>query len=185
LDNQKHDFNIIVKEFENEICHVCGKPFKIHTPAEIVHCMRKSKTSTDDYFFRIQDDDEEKWPYYYELTTEKLKNELSKFGLSNNQSKLYIYLKQYGAKTAPEVCKALKIPRTEIYHLLTTLQNKGMVSATFQHPIKFSAEPLSRTMWTLIHKENERIRNLESEKTNLVKKKGRRKKTKKKTRSSK
>ncbi|MEX0764929.1 MAG: helix-turn-helix domain-containing protein [Nitrosopumilaceae archaeon] len=55
---------------------------------------------------------------------------------------------KHGHKTAPEICKALKLPRTEIYYLLTTLQNKGIVSATFQHPIRFSAIPLDKALWT-------------------------------------
>ena len=80
--------------------------------------------------------------YEFKNSVDKLQAELSKFGLTSNQCKVYIFLGKYGSKTAPEVCRALKLPRTETYHLLTTLQNKGIVSATFQHPIKFTALPL-------------------------------------------
>jgi len=102
------------------------------------------------------------------LSIDKLKTELSKFGLTANQSKVYIFLGKYGSKTAPDVCKALKLPRTETYHLLTTLQNKGMVSATFQHPIKFSAEPLNKAIWVLVNAEKERVNNLEKNEKNIV-----------------
>lgn len=106
--------------------------------------------------------------YEHRLFIDKLKDELAKFGLTANQSKVYIYLGKYGSKTAPEVCKALRLPRTETYHLLTTLQNKGMVSATFQHPIKFSALPLNKAIWILVNAEKERVNILERQEKSIV-----------------
>jgi sugar-specific transcriptional regulator TrmB len=99
--------------------------------------------------------------YEYKLSVEKVQAELSQYGLTSNQSKVFIYLGKYGAKTAPEVCKSLKLPRTETYHLLSALQNKGIVSATFQHPIQFTALPLSKAIWILVNSEKERIKSLE------------------------
>jgi sugar-specific transcriptional regulator TrmB len=106
--------------------------------------------------------------YDYKISLEKLKDELSKFGLTANQSKVYIFLGKYGSKTAPEACRALKLPRTETYHLLTTLQNKGIVSATFQHPIRFSALPLDKAVWVLVNAEKERVKSLERQEKNIV-----------------
>ncbi|MGI0027290.1 MAG: TrmB family transcriptional regulator [Nitrosopumilaceae archaeon] len=104
----------------------------------------------------------------HRMSVDRLQDELAKFGLTSNQSKVYIFLGKYGSKTAPEVCKALKLPRTETYHLLTTLQNKGMVSATFQHPIKFSATPLNKAIWSLVNAEKERVNTLEKQEDNIV-----------------
>ncbi|QUC65451.1 TrmB family transcriptional regulator [Nitrosopumilus sp. K4] len=99
--------------------------------------------------------------YEYKMSVEKLQSELSKYGLTSNQSKVFIYLGKYGSKTAPEVCKALKLPRTETYHLLSALQNKGVVTATFQHPIQFKALPLDKAIWILVNSEKERVKGLE------------------------
>jgi sugar-specific transcriptional regulator TrmB len=99
---------------------------------------------------------------------DKLKDELSKFGLTSNQSKVYIFLGKYGSKTAPDVCKSLKLPRTETYHLLTSLQNKGIVAATFQHPIKFSAVPLDKAIWVLVNAEKERVNTLERQEGSIT-----------------
>ena len=104
----------------------------------------------------------------HKISINKLQDELSKFGLTSNQSKVYIFLGKYGTKTAPEVCRALKLPRTETYHLLTTLQNKGIVSATFQHPIKFSATPLNKAIWSLVSAEKERVNTLEKQEDSIV-----------------
>ncbi len=104
----------------------------------------------------------------HRLSIDRLQDELAKFGLTANQSKVYIFLGKYGSKTAPEVCKTLKLPRTETYHLLTTLQNRGLVSATFQHPTKFTAEPLNKAIWVLVNAEKERVNSLESEEKGIV-----------------
>lgn len=107
--------------------------------------------------------------YDYRLSLDQVKEALYKYGLTANQAKVYILLGKYGSKTAPEVCKALRLPRTETYHLLTTLQNKGIVSATFQHPIKFSALPLNKAVWVLVNAEKERVKDLENQEKELVK----------------
>lgn len=123
----------------------------------------------DEIPLSIFDADSSSTIYEQKVTCDKLKNELAKFGLTSNQSKVYIYLGKYGSKTAPEVCKALKMPRTETYHLLTTLQNKGLVAATFQHPTRFSAEPLNKAIWVLVNAEKERVNTLENQETEIRK----------------
>jgi len=125
--------------------------------------------SSDVTHFSILDSVPESKAYDYEMLFEKLKNELSKFGLTANQSKVYLFLEKYGPSTATQVSKTLKVPRTETYHLLTNLQNKGIVSATFQHPIRFSALPIDKAIGVLINAEKERVKNLESQEKNLVK----------------
>ena len=107
-------------------------------------------------------------PYDHEMLFDRIKIELSKFGLTPNQSKVFLYLEKYGSSTATQISKSLKVPRTETYHLLTNLQNKGIVSATFQHPIKFTALPLDKAIGALINSEKERVKNLENQEKSLV-----------------
>jgi sugar-specific transcriptional regulator TrmB len=118
--------------------------------------------------FSLLDPPLESKSYDYEMLLEKLKNELSKFGLTSNQSKVFLFLEKYGPSTATQVSKTLKVPRTETYHLLTHLQNKGIVSATFQHPIKFSALSLDKAIGVLINTEKERVKTLENQEKGLV-----------------
>lgn len=105
----------------------------------------------------------------YKISADKLREELSKFDLTENQSKVYIFLGKYGSKTAPEVCKALKIARTETYQLLAALQKKGIVLATFGHPIKFSALNLNKAVKTLVNAEKERVKLLEKKEERIIK----------------
>ena len=60
--------------------------------------------------------------YEYKQSIEKVQTELLKYGLTLNQSKVFIYLGKYGAKTAPEVCKALKLPEPK--HIICYLLYK-------------------------------------------------------------
>ncbi len=117
----------------------------------------------------IFENDPDSSSYEHKQSIDQLQIQFSKFGLTTNQCKVYIFLGKYGSKTAPEVCRALKLPRTETYHLLTTLQNKGVVSATFQHPIKFSALPLSSAIKSMVDTEKERVKKLEIQEEELTK----------------
>ena len=112
-------------------------------------------------------DDPDSFVNEYKESLEKIQLQLSSFGLSSNQCKIFIFLGKYGSRTAPDVSKVLKLPRTETYKLLATLQNKGIVSASFQHPIQFSALPLTKAVNSLINTEKVRIKKLESQKSEL------------------
>lgn len=98
----------------------------------------------------------------------KVQAELVKFGLTPNEGKVYIYLAKYGHKRAVEIAKSIHIPRTETYHLLSSLQNKGLVTATFQHPIKFNAVPFDKALNVLINIEKERLRSFERREKDLL-----------------
>jgi len=69
----------------------------------------------------------------------KLNRMLVNYNLTPNQSKIYLFLSKIGVKTASDVSKALKIPRTETYHLLSTLQQKGIIFSIFGKPTRFNA----------------------------------------------
>ncbi len=91
---------------------------------------------------------------------EEVKEYLTTFGLTPNQIKVFFYLGKIGAKTASEIARAVNVPRSETYHLLTALQNKGIVDASFQHPIKFSSLSIKKALSVLINTETERLRKL-------------------------
>lgn len=100
----------------------------------------------------------------YKLQVDRLKKEFTKFGLSQNQAKIFIYLGKYGPKKAVDVVNALKMPRTETYFLLNQLQNKGIVTVEFSSPAVYSALPLDKALFMLINSEKEKIAMLEKNK---------------------
>ncbi len=94
------------------------------------------------------------------INYEEIRDALVSFGLTPNQSKVFFYLGKIGAKTASDIAKAVNVPRSETYHLLTALQNKGIVEASFQHPIQFTALPIKKAVNLLINTETERLNKL-------------------------
>ena len=113
------------------------------------------------------DNDSETELYKHKITLEKIKNELINFGLTTNQSKVFIYLGKYGSKTASEIAKALQLPRTETYHLVNSLQNIGVVTAELSHPTKYTALDMRSTIETLVRQEQTRINSLAGKEESL------------------
>jgi len=107
--------------------------------------------------------------YKHKITLEKIKNELINFGLTSNQSKVFIYLGKYGSKTASEISKALQLPRTETYHLVNSLQNMGLVIAELAHPTTYSALEMKQAIETLVKQEQQRINSLAGKEESLSK----------------
>ena len=94
---------------------------------------------------------------------------LVRYDLTPNQAKVYLFLSKIGVKTASEISKALKIPRTETYHLLSTLQQKGIIFSVFGKPTKFNAVGLEESLEILLNNEKNRISELEAGKDSLIK----------------
>jgi len=99
----------------------------------------------------------------------ELNRMLVRYDLTPNQAKVYLFLSKIGVKTASEISKALKIPRTETYHLLSTLQQKGIIFSVFGKPTKFNAVGLEESLEILVNNEKSRINELDAGKDSLIK----------------
>jgi len=104
---------------------------------------------------------------YYE-SIEKINKILSQYGLTHNQSKIYLHLTKSGEKTASELSKNLKIPRTETYHLLNSLEQKGILFSIFGKPSRFNSIPINEAITVLINNEKKRVSDLESKKETIL-----------------
>ncbi|MFY3741143.1 MAG: putative transcriptional regulator [Candidatus Nitrosomirales archaeon] len=60
------------------------------------------------------------------------------------ETDLYILLLENGEKSIMEIADLINFDRTETYHLVSALQNKGVITAAFRYPIKFSAVPVNK-----------------------------------------
>lgn len=107
--------------------------------------------------------------YEYKREMDRIHDELLKFGLTQNQAKVYMYLGKYGSKTSPEVCKALKLPRTETYSVLKALLNRGIIISEFKHPTKYSALPLSKALLSMVNTAQENVNKLAKKEIELAK----------------
>ena len=100
---------------------------------------------------------------------QELTRMLVRYDLTPNQAKVYLFLSKIGVKTASDISKSLKIPRTETYHLLSTLQQKGIIFSVFGKPTKFNAVGLEESLEILLNNEKNRLTELEVGKDSLIK----------------
>ncbi len=98
----------------------------------------------------------------------QLSQMLIRYDLTPNQAKVYLFLSKIGIKTASEISKALSIPRTETYHLLSTLQQKGIIFSIFGKPSKFNAVGIVESIEILVNNEKKRIDELQAGKESLI-----------------
>jgi sugar-specific transcriptional regulator TrmB len=66
-------------------------------------------------------------------------DKLEAFGLSAKEAHLYVLLLKYGPKTTGELAKLLHSYRVDIYRLVETLTEKGMVEESVEKPTKYAA----------------------------------------------
>jgi len=97
----------------------------------------------------------------YEKTSNSVREILKKLGLSQNESNVYLYLNKNGSKKAKEIAQNQKIPRTQTYHLLTALQNKGMITVISDRITKFEGIEFEKALDILISNELKRIEELQ------------------------
>ena len=108
----------------------------------------------------VFDSDSDTTLYQYKASLDKIQNELMRFGLSPTQAKVFIFLGKYGSKSAPDIARALELPRTETYHVVNSLQSLGLVTAELTHPTKYSALEMKEAINSLVKQEQLRIDSL-------------------------
>ncbi len=106
--------------------------------------------------------------HIYHESLGKLEEQFATLGLSGNQFKVFLYIGKYGSKTAIEICRALRMHRTEVYSLLKRLMNLGVVSATLERPIRFRAVPPDVAMEIILDAEKGRLHSIEMQKTPVL-----------------
>ncbi len=86
---------------------------------------------------------------------------LTKLGLTQNEVKIYQYLNENGLKKAKEIALSQKISRTQIYHLLNSLQNKGLITVISGRVTKFQGTEFEKTLDLLFDNEIKRFEELQ------------------------
>ena len=102
-------------------------------------------------------------------TVQELNHMLMRYNLTLNQAKVYVFLSKTGINTASMISKTLELPRTETYHLLSILQQKGIIFSILGKPTKFDAINLEESLEILINNEKKRVKELEDSKKGIVK----------------
>ena len=94
---------------------------------------------------------------------------LTRFKLSRNEIKVYLYLTRYGAQRAQKIAESLAVHRTEVYKILRTLESEGIVCKILEKPLKFAGVSFEKIIEREIEERRQRIHHLEKKKKELVK----------------
>lgn len=95
---------------------------------------------------------------------ETIERELQKFGLSKNQSLIYLYLVAHGELRIQEIVGITRIPRSSVYECLKGLLKQGLVEEIIEYKFtRYKAYPIG----SIRHGLNEKLNELQSQITDL------------------
>jgi CheY-like chemotaxis protein/predicted transcriptional regulator len=96
----------------------------------------------------------------------RMLDELSKYGLTEIQTKVYYHLLKLGRTPSTDIAKALGVHRSEVYRILRELSQMGIATEHSGRPILFTPAPPEKALDILFQ---ERLKNVESLKGSMPK----------------
>jgi sugar-specific transcriptional regulator TrmB len=93
---------------------------------------------------------------------------LRDLGLSDLDAKVYIFLGKKGLQKGQDIARSLKVHKQQVYRSLKNLQEKGIVSATLDHPACYSAEPFQKVIDLFIRAKMEEAQHLRQSKDAIL-----------------
>jgi sugar-specific transcriptional regulator TrmB len=104
----------------------------------------------------------------YMNVLKQINRALTRFKLSKNEVKVYLFLARYGSQKVQQIAESIGIHRTEAYKVLRSLEAQGLIARILGKPMKFAALPLERVLENLIEERRGRIIQLEQRKKELL-----------------
>ena len=101
------------------------------------------------------------------MSEENIKKILKDFGLTETEGNLYLFLARHGALKGTEIARRVKKDKAQVYHVLKNLQAKGLVEATLEAPIRFTAVPFEKVVETAIKAKRDEAARIEGIKQEL------------------
>ena len=102
------------------------------------------------------------------MSQEAVLKTLLSLGLTQMDSRVYLFLAKKGPQKGKDIITALKINRPQLYRSLKSLQGKGIVSSTLQRPARFSALPFDKALDMFIKAKMEEGQRLAQNKSEIL-----------------
>ena len=102
------------------------------------------------------------------MSDESIVNILRNLGLPKREIDIYLFLSKYGMKDVKSVSTHLKIERVQTYRTIKSLEDKGIVEATLEAPIRYKAVPLETLLESHIKARKTEVDKLELEKQDVI-----------------
>ena len=99
---------------------------------------------------------------------EKVFKTLVDLGLAKIDAKVYVFLAKKGPRKAQDVAGFLRISKQQLYPSLRSLQSKGLVNATLEHPARFSAVPFEKALDLFAKAKMEEAKSIQQNKDKIL-----------------
>jgi len=97
-----------------------------------------------------------------------VKAALRKFGLTEKETQIYIFLAKQGVQGAREIAKRTTTANAVAYRILKILQRKGFVESTLESPVRYTAVPFENILESNIKAKQEEAGQIEAAKNDLL-----------------
>jgi HTH-type transcriptional regulator, sugar sensing transcriptional regulator len=101
------------------------------------------------------------------MNAEKRIETLTRLGLTLDHARTYLALLQIGQATAKELAEQSKIDRSDMYRIIPTLQQEGLVEKLITRPASFKAASAEQALPFLLKRKNTEQNELNNE-TNVL-----------------
>ena len=102
------------------------------------------------------------------MSLERVVRTLEGFGLKRVDAEVYVYLAKRGPQKGIDIADPLKIRKQQLYPILKTLQSKGVVTASPEHPALFSAVAFETALHLLVEANMEQAKAMKETKEELL-----------------
>ena len=102
------------------------------------------------------------------MSAESVKRVLKKFGLTEKESEIYVFLARNGMHKGGEIANILKMHKGQVYRILKSLQSRGLVEMTLEVPTHFTAVSFARVLDSNIRMMREEATSLQNERKELI-----------------
>ena len=98
---------------------------------------------------------------------ENIKKVLKEFGLTETEAEVYLFLAKHGVLKGTEIARQIKKDKAQVYHILRSLQAKGLVESTLEAPVRFAPVPFEKVVESTINAKREEAARIENAKEGL------------------
>ncbi|MGZ4850399.1 MAG: TrmB family transcriptional regulator [Candidatus Bathyarchaeia archaeon] len=102
------------------------------------------------------------------MSDETIKEILKDFGLTATEIEVYLFLSKHGVLKGAEIARQIKKDKGQIYHLLKSLQTKGLVNSTLETPVRFTPIPFEKIVELNIKTKRDEAAHIENTKQELL-----------------
>ena len=102
------------------------------------------------------------------MSQEKILKTLEELGLTRLEAKIYIFIAKRGPQKASDISKTLKISKQQLYPSIKSLQSKGIVNSSIEHPARFSATSFEKTLDLFAQAKLKEAKNIQQNKKDLL-----------------